>query len=85
MARLKLDQSFVRNLPNDPADCSVASAVISLGHKLNMKVIAEGVETDAQLAFLTDNNCDEIQGYRFSKPVGSDAMADLLRNQSGVA
>jgi diguanylate cyclase (GGDEF)-like protein/PAS domain S-box-containing protein len=84
VARLKIDKSFVRNLPNDPDDCSIASAVISLGHSLNMKVIAEGVETDAQLAFLTDKNCDEIQGYRFSKPVGSEAMGAMLRKQSGA-
>jgi diguanylate cyclase (GGDEF)-like protein/PAS domain S-box-containing protein len=81
VARLKIDQSFVRNLPYDANDRGIATAVISLGQKLNMKVIAEGVETDAQLAFLTDNKCDQIQGYHFSKPVGSEAIASMLRNQ----
>jgi diguanylate cyclase (GGDEF)-like protein/PAS domain S-box-containing protein len=82
VARLKIDQSFVSNLPDNPDDCSIATAVISLGQKLNMKVVAEGVETEAQLAFLTDNNCDEIQGYHFSKPVGPDAIGVMLRRQS---
>jgi len=50
-----------------------------------MKVIAEGVETEAPLAFLRDNHCDEIQGYHFSKPVGSDAIAAMLRNQTAAA
>ena len=81
MARQKLDQSFVRNLPYDANDRSIATAVISLGQRLNMKVIAEGVETDAQLAFLTDNKCDEIQGFHFSAPVEADAIAAMLRGK----
>jgi EAL domain-containing protein (putative c-di-GMP-specific phosphodiesterase class I) len=82
VARLKIDRSFIRNLPYDANDRSIATAVISLGQKLNMKVIAEGVETDAQLAFLQDNHCHEIQGYHFSKPVGADEVATMLRKQS---
>ena len=85
VARLKIDQSFVRDLPYDVNERNIATAVISLGQKLNMKVIAEGVETDAQLAFLTDNNCDEIQGYHFSRPVESDAITSMLREQSRAA
>ena len=54
-------------------------AVISLGHKLNLKVIAEGVETEQQLAFLRDNDCDEMQGYHFSKPVSADEIAALFQ------
>jgi diguanylate cyclase (GGDEF)-like protein/PAS domain S-box-containing protein len=82
VARLKIDQSFVRNLPHDPNDRSIATAVISLGQKLNMKVIAEGVENGAQLAFLQDNQCNEIQGYHFSRPVESDVIASMLRDQA---
>jgi diguanylate cyclase (GGDEF)-like protein/PAS domain S-box-containing protein len=84
IARLKIDQSFIRNLPYNANDRSIATAVISLGQKLNMKVIAEGVETDAQLAFLIENKCDEIQGYHFSKPVGPDAIPALLREHSNA-
>ena len=84
VARLKIDQSFVRNLAGDANDRKIARAVISLGRKLNMKVIAEGVETDEQLAFLQESECDEIQGYRFSRPVGSEAVAAILRKQSAA-
>ena len=79
VARLKIDQSFVRNLASDPDDRGIASAVISLGQKLNMRVIAEGVETEEQLAFLRDNQCDEIQGYHFSKPISAIDIEKLIK------
>ena len=85
VARLKIDQAFVRNLPYDENDRSIATAVISLGQKLNMKVIAEGVETDAQLAFLQDHDCDEIQGFHFSRPIEATAIAALLQRQAVAA
>ena len=85
VARLKIDRSFVRNLAGDANDRKIARAVISLGQKMNMKVIAEGVETDEQLAFLQDSDCDEIQGYHFSKPVASKAITAMLRKQSKAA
>ena len=56
--------------------------MISLGQKLNLRVIAEGVETEAQAAFLRDNNCDEMQGYLFSKPLPALEIAELLRATS---
>ena len=85
VSRLKIDQSFVRNLAEDEDDRTIAAAVISLGQKLNLKVIAEGVETDEQLAFLRDNQCDEIQGYHFSRPVNSETIkAMLLRQKPGL-
>ncbi len=84
VARLKIDQSFVRNLAGDANDRKIARAVISLGQKLNMKVIAEGVETDEQLAFLEESECDEIQGYHFSRPIGSEAVAAMLRKQAAT-
>ncbi len=81
VARLKIDKSFIENLASNDSDKAVAAAVISLGQKLNLRVIAEGVETAEQVAILRDNNCDEIQGYYFSKPVSFEAIADLLRKQ----
>jgi diguanylate cyclase (GGDEF)-like protein len=78
VARLKIDKSFINDLPNDENDRAVASAVISLGQKLNLRVIAEGVETDDQVAFLRQNNCDEMQGYHFSKPVSASDIESLL-------
>ena len=76
--RLKIDRSFIQDLPDDEDDRAVASAVISLGQKLNLRVIAEGVETDEQVAFLRENHCDELQGYHFSRPVAADAIPALL-------
>jgi len=78
VCRLKIDQSFVRNLGEDEDDRTIAAAVISLGQRLNMKVIAEGVETDEQLTFLRDSHCDEVQGYHFSRPVDAKAIVTLL-------
>jgi diguanylate cyclase (GGDEF)-like protein/PAS domain S-box-containing protein len=80
VARLKIDKSFIDELSNNHKARSVASAVIMLGQKLNMRVIAEGVETDEQINFLREQNCDEIQGYHFSKPLSADAVGELLRN-----
>ena len=82
VARLKIDKSFIKNLASDDRDKAVAAAVISLGQKLNLRVIAEGVETAEQLAILRENNCDEIQGYYFSKPVSFGEIAELLRSPS---
>ena len=82
VGRLKIDRSFIQDLPDDEDDRAVASAVISLGQRLNLRVIAEGVETEAQVAFLRDNHCDELQGYHFSRPVVADAIPALLVRQA---
>jgi diguanylate cyclase (GGDEF)-like protein/PAS domain S-box-containing protein len=79
IVRLKIDKSFVKDLPDNENDKAIAAAVISLGHKLNLMVIAEGVETEQQLMFLRDNDCDEIQGYYFSKPVPAGDIAALFQ------
>jgi diguanylate cyclase (GGDEF)-like protein len=83
VARLKIEKSFIDGLLADEYDRAVAGAVISLGQTLNLRVIAEGVETEAQAAFLRDLNCDEMQGYLFSKPVPAQAIGDLLSVPSG--
>jgi len=82
VARLKIDKSFIDHLASDENDKAVASAVITLGQKLNLRVIAEGVETDEQIAFLRENNCDEMQGYHFSKPIPPHDIEELLRAMS---
>ena len=80
LAKLKVDQSFVRNLSTSPNDAAIARAVILLGHSLNLTVIAEGVETEAQLAWLRAQHCEEMQGYLFSRPVAAPEFETLLRN-----
>lgn len=81
--RLKIDQSFIRDIAINPDDAAITRSVIALGHSLNLKVIAEGVETEEQLGFLRGSHCDEMQGYYFSKPVSADEFAALLRTSSG--
>jgi len=76
--QLKIDQSFVRNLPDSPTDAVVAQAVITLANSLGLAVIAEGVETEAQKHFLSQHGCPVYQGYLFSRPVPLDAFEHLL-------
>jgi diguanylate cyclase (GGDEF)-like protein/PAS domain S-box-containing protein len=83
--RLKIDQSFVRDVTSDADDAGIAQAVITLGHTLNLRVIAEGVETPEQLAFLRRNQCDEMQGYLFGKPMPADEFARLLASGRTLA
>lgn len=75
--KLKIDQSFIRDIPNDDDD-KIVAAIIGLAHALNLKVIAEGVETAGQLGFLRERHCDEMQGYLYSRPLTATAMEELL-------
>ncbi|WP_372353217.1 EAL domain-containing protein [Pararhizobium sp. YC-54] len=76
--RLKIDRSFVQDIPGDADDRAITGAIISLAQKLQMQVIAEGVETQEQVDFLAASGCDDIQGYFFSRPVGPAAFVSLL-------
>ncbi len=80
--KLKIDKSFVDNLPDDPEDIAISKTVINLCKSLGLKVIAEGVETEAQKEFLVNNGCKFIQGYLYSKPLSVDDMTKYLQKNS---
>jgi diguanylate cyclase (GGDEF)-like protein/PAS domain S-box-containing protein len=75
---LKIDQSFVRSLPEDADDSAITLAIIAMAHSLGIRVVAEGVETEAQFSFLKEHGCDEVQGYLLSRPVPAPEFARLL-------
>jgi diguanylate cyclase (GGDEF)-like protein len=76
---LKVDRSFIRDIPLDTEDRAITEAIIAMGRSLNLTVVAEGVETLEQETFLRNHGCDETQGFYFSRPIASDEFADLLR------
>ena len=77
--KLKIDQSFVRDLPHDEEDIAITQAIIALGKSLKFKIIAEGVELQEQKDFMIENGCDLMQGYFFSKPLPAEEITKLLR------
>ena len=76
---LKVDRSFIRNIPQDSEDKAITEAIIAMGKTLSLTVVAEGVETQEQDEFFKRTLCDEMQGFYFSKPIAPDQFADLLR------
>ncbi|MBI3529210.1 MAG: EAL domain-containing protein [Betaproteobacteria bacterium] len=78
---LKVDRSFIRDLPGDSEDKAITTAIIAMGKSLNMSLVAEGVETQEQAEFLRAHACDQFQGYYFSKPVDKDKFGELLRSR----
>lgn len=78
--KLKIDQAFVRDLPGDEEDEGITKAVIALAKSLNLKVIAEGVETKQQKDFIVENGCENIQGYFYSKPIPANEFENILKN-----
>ncbi|MDP3687557.1 MAG: EAL domain-containing protein, partial [Sulfurimicrobium sp.] len=79
--KLKIDQSFVSDITEDPDDKAIVGAIISLAASLGMLTIAEGVETEGQLAFLREKGCSEVQGYHFSKALPAAQFEQFLRGE----
>jgi len=82
---LKIDQEFVGDITTDPDDAAITSTIITMAHSLQLKVVAEGVETAEQLAFLRAQHCDEIQGYWFSRPLTADACLEFLDRRAATS
>ena len=82
MGKLKIDRSFIRDIHEDPDDAAISTAIISLARNLQLKTVAEGIETAPQLAFLRDHGCDQGQGYLFGKPLPAAQFAEMLQAQA---
>ena len=83
--RLKIDRSFIDDVPGSAHDVTLTQAIIALGHNLGLRVIAEGVETQAQLEFLAQNGCDELQGYLLSRPLDEPTLQRFVEEKAGTA
>ncbi len=81
--RLKIDQSFTRNALVNDDDMAITRTIISLGHSLGLKVIAEGVETQDHEEFLQSEGCDEVQGFKYCKPIPKDKLHDFAMTYTG--
>ncbi|AIY42260.1 diguanylate cyclase/phosphodiesterase (GGDEF & EAL domains) with PAS/PAC sensor [Collimonas arenae] len=79
---IKIDQSFVQDVPNDLDDSAIVKSIIALAHSLRLEVVAEGVENVSQLDFLRDHSCDMMQGYYFSQPIPTEQVADFIKEQA---
>jgi diguanylate cyclase (GGDEF)-like protein len=83
--RLKIDRSFIKDIPQSTDDQAITKVIILIGHNLDMKVLAEGVETPAQLEYLQESECDEFQGYLFSPPLPAVAVPEFLMSPPKIA
>jgi EAL domain-containing protein (putative c-di-GMP-specific phosphodiesterase class I) len=81
---LKVDRYFVQNIGQDSENSAITLATIQMAHSLNLKVIAEGVETERELDFLSQHGCDEIQGYFYSRPLAQDSFEKLLASKKSL-
>lgn len=85
LGAIKIDASFVREITSNAGDAAIVRAIISMANSLGLKVVAEGVETEAQMSFLAANNCDEIQGYYLSQPMNADKCTEWLRTKAQLS
>ena len=79
VSKLKIDKSFMDGIPHDANDVAIAKAIIALAHSLGMQLVAEGVETDAQLGFLRQYGCEAYQGWLYAKAMEAGELTELMR------
>jgi len=79
ISKLKIDQSFVRDIPNDEEDSAIVKAIIALANSLNLELLAEGVETKEQNDFLAENGCTNIQGYLYARPMPAEEIVSFIK------
>ncbi len=82
---LKIDRSFVQNITTEPDDALIAVAVIAMAHSLRLYVVAEGVESESQMRYLRNHNCDQLQGYFFSRPLDAATLPEVWRTRCPAA
>ena len=85
IGRIKIDRSFVQQLPDDRGSASIVRAIAQLGKSLDMKITAEGIETAEQLSFIAEHGCDHVQGFLISRPLKADVMFEMLRARADAA
>jgi EAL domain-containing protein (putative c-di-GMP-specific phosphodiesterase class I) len=78
ISMLKVDRSFVLNCTKRKTDASILAAIVTMGHAMGLKVLAEGVENEEQASMLRDQGCDEVQGFLYSRPISQDRLIQLL-------
>ena len=83
--KLKIDRTFIREIATSRDDAAIVRAIVSLAHNLRIKVIAEGVETPDQLAYLREAGCDQYQGYHYSAPIPNDVFVAMMRDHQSAA
>lgn len=83
--KLKIDQSFVKDISVGGGDSAIVKAIINMGHSLGLQVIAEGVETKEQLDFLIVHNCQEVQGYYYSRPLSPEDLKSFIERRNNLA
>ena len=84
ISTLKIDRAFVKDIETDPNDAAICDITVLLAHKLGMKVVAEGVETEGQLKFLNSIGCEKIQGYLISKPLPAEQAENFIRTHPRI-
>ena len=80
ISMIKIDRSFVQNCAKRKTDASILAAIVTMGHALGLKVLAEGVETEEQARVLREHGCDEVQGFLYSRPVSAEKLLGMLGN-----